>query len=128
MIAHAAPAESETQMHQESSLSAASKEETEAVEEATGIKEEPEKEAVASQDPKPEVVGGAFGVKTAEVGEVGEVGEGAGTVEKGELESEGGVKTEDATAAADDSQALPGTRTQEQEAGEGSKAEESVAD
>ncbi|MCJ1379754.1 hypothetical protein MMC17_002857 [Xylographa soralifera] len=86
-------------MHRGSNISMASPEEIKAVEESSKIAEEPEEEGVAEEDTGKEVVAGP------------EV-----------------IKTEDATAATDNAEELPGTRTQEQEAGAGEKVSESVAD
>ncbi|MCJ1433006.1 hypothetical protein MMC27_002365 [Xylographa pallens] len=74
-------------------------EESKAVEESSKIAEAPEEEGVAEEDTGKEVVAGP------------EV-----------------IKTEDATPATDKAEELPGTRTQEQEAGVGEKVGESVAD
>ncbi|MCJ1280879.1 hypothetical protein MMC26_000196 [Xylographa opegraphella] len=85
--------------HRGSNVSMASPEEIKAVEESSKIAEEPEEEGVAGEDTGKEVVAGP------------DV-----------------TKTEDATAATDKAEELPGTKTQEQEAAAGEKVGESVAD
>ena len=82
-----------------SNVSMVSPEEIKAVEESSKTAEEPEEEGVAEEDTGKEVVA------RPEV-----------------------IKTEDATAATDTAEELPGTKTQEQEAGAGENVGESVAD
>ncbi|MCJ1401924.1 hypothetical protein MMC11_005141 [Xylographa trunciseda] len=89
----------QTMMHRGSNVSMASPEEIKAVEESSRIAEAPEEDGVAEEDTGKEVVAGPEA-----------------------------VKTEDATAATDKAEELPGTKTQEQDAGQGEKVGESVAD